>query len=505
MIIPFTFSQVYEGIKSATRAISARVFRLLKPVSINEDRRRREYILHIILFISICLLLVLEATIIKNYFTFERSVYDGLDPVNFGMIIFLYIMLFALSKKGYSLFVSYALIAVYSAGTLYSGWTWGISLPATLLATALVILTSSILIGSTFGFVKTCFMVLSLIFLGIHERTVLGVPPWHLKLLSITDIVSYSSLFLFMSFIAWLSNREISHSLSRARTSEKLLEMERNALEKRISERAEELVRIKTAGIENLERAAQFGKLSQGLLHDLITSLSTISIYTQRITTLDGGHPGKRAETVEKLLVTSRKMSSFMQNLKQCTGHERIFQTHEPTDIVQELNIIKDLLSYKARMACVKLRFDTPDSIITKINRLRIHQVLLNLISNAIEACENSDSSGEQSVAVSISQQQSSILLSVSDTGCGISSDNLKKVFKYPFTTKTNGTGNGLTTTFQIIENELGGKITVNSSPNQGTVFTVRIPIPTSPSLPSPHDSLGTTASAMTSDTAEHP
>ena len=102
----------------------------------------------------------------------------------------------------------------------------------------------------------------------------------------------------------------------------------------------------------------------------------------------------------------------------------------------------------------------------------RINQILLNLYLNAIDAME---SGGELSVTLSTVGADSKIYIRISDTGCGISSQHLSKIFDPYFTTKATGTGLGLAIAHNIVE-ALGGKITVESHAEKGTTFTVALP-----------------------------
>jgi tRNA-binding EMAP/Myf-like protein len=90
-------------------------------------------------------------------------------------------------------------------------------LPATLLLTALVIVTTSALRGSKSGFIISIIMICTLATLGIHEAQSLNIPSWRYDEISLTDVIAYSILFMFISMIAWLSNREIDNSLQEAR------------------------------------------------------------------------------------------------------------------------------------------------------------------------------------------------------------------------------------------------------------------------------------------------
>jgi signal transduction histidine kinase len=98
----------------------------------------------------------------------------------------------------------------------------------------------------------------------------------------------------------------------------------------------------------------------------------------------------------------------------------------------------------------------------------QMKQALLNLLTNAIEATER----GEITVAAS---DDSAMNISVSDTGCGISPENLSRIFDLYFTTRPEGMGLGLSLVHRIVA-EHGGHIHVDSEVGRGTTFTVTLP-----------------------------
>jgi len=107
-----------------------------------------------------------------------------------------------------------------------------------------------------------------------------------------------------------------------------------------------------------------------------------------------------------------------------------------------------------------------------------IHRCLLNLVSNAIDACIY-DSNEEKEWVVQVRtllEDDSMVKFEVSDNGCGMDEETKKKLFTSVFTTKEGrGTGLGLLNTQKIVQ-EHGGTITVNSQPGEGSTFTIRLP-----------------------------
>jgi len=107
-----------------------------------------------------------------------------------------------------------------------------------------------------------------------------------------------------------------------------------------------------------------------------------------------------------------------------------------------------------------------------------IHRCMLNLVSNAIDACIY-DSNEEKKWVVRVRtllEDDGTVRFEISDNGCGMDEETKEKLFTSFFTTKEGrGTGLGLLNTQKIVQ-EHGGTITVNSQPGQGSMFTIRLP-----------------------------
>ena len=111
----------------------------------------------------------------------------------------------------------------------------------------------------------------------------------------------------------------------------------------------------------------------------------------------------------------------------------------------------------------------------------RIHQVFLNIIKNAVHAMPKGGALKIQTEA-----KGKLCLIHFQDTGVGIPDESIAKIFDAYYTTKEEGSGLGLMIVYQIIR-EHGGRIEVSSKPNQGTTFTIVLPIRTEKlSLPEP-------------------
>jgi len=107
----------------------------------------------------------------------------------------------------------------------------------------------------------------------------------------------------------------------------------------------------------------------------------------------------------------------------------------------------------------------------------QLNQVWMNLLVNAAQAVGD-----EGEVSISTRLEDAWVVVTITDTGCGIPADQIHRIFDPFFTTKPvgEGTGLGLATSYGIIERH-GGMITVESQVGAGTIFTVRVPIRTCP------------------------
>lgn len=106
-----------------------------------------------------------------------------------------------------------------------------------------------------------------------------------------------------------------------------------------------------------------------------------------------------------------------------------------------------------------------------------LHQVILNLISNAADAINEDKSNDEGLIRISTRAVADDIEILVSDNGSGISDDVKSRIFDPFFTTKDpgKGTGQGLAIVYKIVHVKHGGRITVESTPESGTTFKIRL------------------------------
>lgn len=115
------------------------------------------------------------------------------------------------------------------------------------------------------------------------------------------------------------------------------------------------------------------------------------------------------------------------------------------------------------------------------VDRSKCLQVLVNLLTNAKDACDSFRAPGERAIKIATKKCEGYVDISVTDNGCGIAPDVLSKLFAPRFTTKQNGRGIGLHYSANAAT-ELGGSIDAKSEgPGHGATFTLRLPIQSVP------------------------
>lgn len=455
---------------------------LLTPRAETEDLARREFILNIFLLGSIALLFVASAVVVCNAII-QGVEYKGSSPFYVIGIFLSFVCLLIFSRKGFIKTTAYIFIGVYFFSISFGLYTYGVDQPQTLLAFALIIVMTGIMISSRFAFIVTLVSAGVLVVLGyLQMYEFYSVDTyWKQELSAKTeDLITFSITLALIAVASWLSNREIEKSLMRARHSEAALKKERDSLEETVERRTNELKEVQAEKIAQLYRFAEFGRLSSGVFHDLLNPLTAVSLNMEKIKN-EFSKNNSTEETqrcIERAVLAARKMENFVVAVKR-----QLSQQHNSTEfsLSQEIKDVIDMLLHKTNDANVTVHFQSMGDVRVFGDATKFNQVMLNLITNAVEAYAPafpSDEPGMREVIVVLDGSKDDIVLLVQDAGVGIPVEHMQKIFEPFFTTKadTQGLGIGLSLTKRIIEKNFGGTITVESKAGEGTVFTVCIP-----------------------------
>jgi len=220
--------------------------------------------------------------------------------------------------------------------------------------------------------------------------------------------------------------------------------------------------------VERMRRLASMGRLSAGIAHEIRNPLTGISIM------LDDLH--------DRLISQPDDRSLIQRSLQEIERLENLVNELLDFAVVKESSLkkinIKSLLedtlvfiNKQCERAGISLKTyydDVPDVL---GDSAKLKQSLLNLLTNAIDAME-----GGGNLTVNLKYVDNNILISISDTGKGIDPEKLQLIFEPFYTDKGEGAGLGLSITYNIIT-EHGGTITVDSTPNKGSKFTINLPV----------------------------
>ena len=299
---------------------------------------------------------------------------------------------------------------------------------------------------------------------------------WRTSELRLIDVVTFTAVFICLGLLAYHTNKDQKQGRERLQKSAETLRQGREEFEKSISPKTFAEIAVKKARIAELERVATFGELSKGLFHDLINPLSTVSLSIERLAAKETS-PAEAEELIRTAISASRRMGSFMESVRSAMGDRLPNTTVHRSHISIELSTVFDLVAYKARMANVRIIIDSGNMQEIRLHPIRLQQLLLNLISNSIEACERSGTPHEKIVIIRSKADATQGYISVSDTGCGIAPEHTTLLFTDYFSTKPHGTGIGLRTVQTIVENELNGSITITNVPTGGTLCEISFPL----------------------------
>lgn len=241
-------------------------------------------------------------------------------------------------------------------------------------------------------------------------------------------------------------------------------------LQHKVRERSEQLVRS-----QNL---ANVGFLASGVAHEINNPLSAITMAADalesRLYELQGMQSADAREALDRIAMIrreSRRCSDITARLLDFSrGDKAGKQSEDVAALVREVLLI---VQHLGRFSDRRVNFDCDRSVTAEVNAAQIKQVILNLVANALQA---SPPGGV--VTVRLQEQVDTIVLSVSDEGCGMDSETLQHIFDPFFTTREvgQGTGLGLSITHRIVQDHQGTVTPISEGPDCGSTFLIRLP-----------------------------
>lgn len=220
--------------------------------------------------------------------------------------------------------------------------------------------------------------------------------------------------------------------------------------------------------LSRAEQLAEIGQLAASIAHEIKNPLAGISGAIQ-VLRRKMNHDDEKRDVLDEVLRQVRRVDGTVRDLlvfaKPHAAQRRVCDLQT---VIERSTI---LLGQKESSGAVKIEV-TGDCALPRIeaDEHQIEQLLVNLLLNAAQASKPGDR-----VRLRTACDDSTVTLAIEDEGKGIPPGSLDRVFEPFYTTKTQGTGLGLTIARRIVEDH-GGTISVDSRPARGTVVTVRLP-----------------------------
>jgi two-component system sensor histidine kinase PilS (NtrC family) len=218
--------------------------------------------------------------------------------------------------------------------------------------------------------------------------------------------------------------------------------------------------------VKRVEQLAAVGEMAAALAHEIKNPLASLSGSIQLLKEDMRSQPDHR-HLMHIALREARRLSTlvgdFLQFARPKTGSmETIVLEQSLADIIE---IFKKHKTCRGRIA---ISCQILPGVTIQMDRTHFHQIIWNLLINAAEAIE-----GEGRIDIEVKQlKHRRLAVEISDSGCGMTTEQMDSIFFPFYTTKSNGTGLGLSIVYRLLES-CHYRLEVESQPGRGSTFTI--------------------------------
>ncbi len=216
--------------------------------------------------------------------------------------------------------------------------------------------------------------------------------------------------------------------------------------------------------LRQIDRLATVGEMAATVAHEIRNPLGGIRGFAALLAR-DIPPDDPRARLVNNILAGTKNLDHVVNGLLEYT--RPVDLRLRPTPCVELIEAAKGLVELDDRPISIVNTIDPDLKVLADPDKMR--QVFLNILLNAVQSIEDH---GE--VRVTATAQDNVVTVAVSDTGCGMTEEQLAQVFSPFYTTKEKGTGLGLAEAAKIVEGH-GGTIEAQSDPGKGSIFAVQL------------------------------
>lgn len=226
--------------------------------------------------------------------------------------------------------------------------------------------------------------------------------------------------------------------------------------------------------LDKAERLSALGQLAAGVAHEIRNPLNAVSMASQRLKRDFVPADEDKAREFQSLAGVIRdeirRLNGIIEEFLTFSKSRRLeFHDYPVTDVLQKIvNLIREEAT--AKNIDIRTHWST-DGAVIPMDMDKLQQALLNIIKNAMESID-----GKGVIDITVTQKtKDKISVKVSDTGCGMTSNEVERIFSPEYTTKEKGLGLGLPLAHEIVRGH-SGEILVFSEQGSGTTFEIILP-----------------------------
>jgi C4-dicarboxylate-specific signal transduction histidine kinase len=246
--------------------------------------------------------------------------------------------------------------------------------------------------------------------------------------------------------------------------------------ERRQAEKERERLRQVQADLAHINRATTMGELTASLAHEInqpIAAAATDAKTCLRWLAREQPDIGEARESATRMVNAITRAADIISRLRQ------LFKKGAPqtnlldvSEVIQEMVV---LLRGEASRHSVSIFTELSEDLPRVVaDRVQLQQVLMNLMLNGIEAMQDTKTERQLTIR-SLMAERGQLLISVTDTGVGVSPEQAEHIFNAFFTSKAQGTGMGLSISRSIVESH-GGRMWATPNSGHGATFSFTLP-----------------------------